>query len=229
MLNALISTPPRQRQRGLSLVEMMVGLAVGLLVVAGATMVVTTQLGDNRRMLLETQLQQDLRASADIITRDLRRAGAWTDTARISLWTPAAAPQANPYTAASPASGVTATEVSYNYYRNASSPTLYGFRLNDGGVVQSLMGNAWQDLTDARVMTVTAFNVTARDGPAQQTPCPKVCPGLPLPATACWPTVTVRDFVIDITAQSVVDPAVQRSLSTSVRVRNDIVAGACPP
>jgi type IV pilus assembly protein PilW len=231
MLNACARTLSLRRQRGLSLVEMMVGLAVGLLVVAGATMVVTTQLGDNRRLLLETQLQQDLRASADIITRDLRRAGAFglDSTARSTLWVPTAAPASNPYTGATPASGVTATEVSYNYYRNAGSPTAYGFRLNEDGVVQSLMGNFFQDLTDARVMTVTAFNVTTRDGPAQQTPCPKLCPGLALPATACWPTVTVRDFIIDITAQSVVDPAVQRSLSTSVRVRNDIVTGACPP
>jgi type IV pilus assembly protein PilW len=227
MLTTLRMASPRGRQHGVSLVEMMVGLAVGLLVVAGATMVVTTQLGDNRRLMLETQLQQDLRASADIITRDLRRAGAWTDTARISLWSAGVAPTANPYTATTPASGVTASQVNYGYFRTAGAPTVYGFRLNNG-VLQSLLGGTWQDLTDARVMTVTSFDVTARDGPAQQTPCPNLCPGLPLPATACWPAVTVRDFVIDITGQSVVDPAVQRSLSTSVRVRNDVVTGACP-
>jgi prepilin-type N-terminal cleavage/methylation domain-containing protein len=227
MLMMLPKPSARGSQRGLSLVEMMVGLAVGLLVVAGATMVVTTQLGDNRRLMLETQLQQDLRASADIITRDLRRAGAWTDTARISLWTPAGPPTANPYTVATPASGVTASEVSYGYYRNASSPTDYGFKL-EGGVLKSLLGGTWQDLTDVRVMTVTTFNVTARDGPAQQTPCPKPCDPPAPTATSCWPTVTVRDFVINIAAQSVADPAVRRSLSTSVRVRNDVVTGACP-
>lgn len=228
MLNVSRSSLSRYRQRGLSLVEMMVGLAVGLLVVAGATMVVTTQLGDNRRLLLETQLQQDLRASADIITRDLRRAGAWTDTARTSLWSATAAPQVNPFTATAPASGETASQVDYRYSRQGSTSTTYGFRLNEHGVLQSLLGTTWQDLTDARVLTVTTFDVTARDGPAQQTPCPNLCPGLPAPATACWPTVTVREFVVDITAQSVADPAVQRSLSTAVRVRNDVVNGACP-
>ena len=227
MLKTLRPALARHRQRGLSLVEMMVGLAVGLLVVAGATMVVTTQLGDNRRLMLETQLQQDLRASADVITRDLRRAGAWTDSASTSLWSATAAPASNPYTAATPASGVTASQVTYGYFRASGSPTAYGFRLSSG-VLQTLLAGTWQDLTDVRVMTVTAFSVTARDGPAQQTPCPKLCPGLPAPATACWPAVTVRDFVIAITAQSVADPAVQRSLSTSVRVRNDVVTGACP-
>ncbi len=37
------------------------------------------QLSENRRVLLETQVQQDLRAAADIIARDLRRAGRQSD------------------------------------------------------------------------------------------------------------------------------------------------------
>lgn len=57
------------RQRGLSLVELMVGITVGLFVVAAAATLVANQLSDNRRLLLETQVQQDLRATMDIITR----------------------------------------------------------------------------------------------------------------------------------------------------------------
>ena len=62
--------------RGLSLIELMVGIAVGLFIVAAATVLVSGQLGENRRLMLDTQLQQDLRATADIITRELRRANA---------------------------------------------------------------------------------------------------------------------------------------------------------
>ena len=72
-------------QRGLSLVELMVGIAVGLFVVAGAVMVVTTQLGDNRRLLLDAQLQQDLRATLDIVTREVRRAGGVADATALAL------------------------------------------------------------------------------------------------------------------------------------------------
>ena len=63
----------------------MVGVAIGLFVVAAASMLVVTQLSDNRRLTLETQVQQDLRASADIITRELRRAGHW-GKARDGVW-----------------------------------------------------------------------------------------------------------------------------------------------
>ncbi len=214
-----------RKQAGLSLVELMVGMAVGMLVVAGAIMVVTTQLGDNRRLLLETQMQQDLRAAADIITRDLRRAGAWTDTARVGLWSATAAPQSNPYSDVSPDTAA-AGQVDYGYYRNASYPTEYGFRLNNTGVLQSLLGIGWQDLTDAGVMEVTTFTVTPRNGPALQSPCARACAG---GGTACWPTVTVRELDVVIEAKSRIDDAVRRSLRTTVRLRNDLVAGVCPP
>ena len=75
----------QRRQRGLSIVELMVGVAIGLFVVAAASMLVVTQLSDNRRLTLETQVQQDLRATADIITRELRRAGHW-GKARDGVW-----------------------------------------------------------------------------------------------------------------------------------------------
>ena len=81
----LTSTRRRAAQRGLSIVEMMVGVTIGLLVVAGATMVVSTQLLDNRQLMVETQVQQDLRAAADIITRDLRRAG-YTSNPQNGVW-----------------------------------------------------------------------------------------------------------------------------------------------
>jgi len=75
----------RGTQGGLSMVELMVGVAVGLFVVAGATVAVSNQLGDNRRLMLETQIQQDLRATADLIAKDLRRAGYW-GAAEAGVW-----------------------------------------------------------------------------------------------------------------------------------------------
>ena len=75
----MLSCGSRQRsgsQRGLSIVELMVGIAIGLIIVAAASLLMSGQLNENRRLLAETQLQQDLRAASDIITRELRRIGA---------------------------------------------------------------------------------------------------------------------------------------------------------
>jgi type IV pilus assembly protein PilW len=65
----------RRRQFGLSIVELLIGIAVGLFVLAGATMVVSNQIADNKRLLLETQVQQDMRTAMDVIVRDVRRSG----------------------------------------------------------------------------------------------------------------------------------------------------------
>ena len=92
----------RRHSRGLSLVEMMVGIAVGLFIVAGASLVTVNQISDNRRLTLETQVQQDLRAAADLVARDLRRAGYW-GKAQTSMWYEGGPNVVgNPYTAAAP-------------------------------------------------------------------------------------------------------------------------------
>ncbi len=93
----LIMAGKRFSQAGLSLVEMMVGIAVGLIVVAGASLMMTSQVTQNSRLLQETQIQQDLRAAADLMMRDLRRAGFSTNSAN-TVWAPGmAAPASNIY------------------------------------------------------------------------------------------------------------------------------------
>jgi len=217
------------RQRGLSLVELLVGISVGLFVLAGATLLLSTQLGDNRRLLLETQLQQDLRATMDIITRELRRAGVNTDQAVNNVWQPGFAGALNnalaPVTLAEDGS-----EIVYRYRRlGAEGP--YGFRFADGRI-RSLIGGNWQELTDAAVMTVTDFSVVEEEEAVERLPCPKACSADP-DDVSCWPTLTVRTFSVSIEVQSVSEPALRRSQNSRVRVRNDRLgfnngAALCP-
>ncbi len=229
------SSPARQRpgQRGLSLVELMVGLAIGLLVVAGATVVTASQLSDSRRLLVETQMQQDLRAAADIITRELRRSGSWaySNLARDSVWsTVVPVPSINLYTDVTVTSSP-AVEVGYRYYRTAGTTGPFGFKLESGAIKSNIDGTAWQELTDSKVMNVTAFTVTQTDGPPVQLPCPKDCPG---GGEACFPTWTVRELAIVITGQAVADASVVRSIRAVSKLRNDVLTPSaagqvCPP
>jgi prepilin-type N-terminal cleavage/methylation domain-containing protein len=215
-------------QRGLSLVELMVGIAVGLFVVAAAAMLVSIQLNENRRLLLETQMQQDLRATADIITRELRRAGHWPDAAQF-VWIEGAVPPPN-----NPHSELTyePNKVEFEYWRRPTESGPYGFK-QDGSVLRTLLaGGGWQELTDGNTLRITAFSVTPRDHAAPEIllPCPKLCLD---GTTDCWPkrTLTVRELVVDISGEAVVDPAVKRSLRSVVRLRNDQVGPptlACP-
>ena len=71
----------RRAARGLSLVELLVGTAIGLMVAAAAASVVSAGLRENRRVQLEARLMQDLRSTAELVARDLRRAGYWAASA----------------------------------------------------------------------------------------------------------------------------------------------------
>ena len=238
----------RAFMRGLSLVELMVGIAVSLFIVAAAALLTSTQLTENRRLLLETQLQQDLRATVDIVTRELRRSSFWHNA-------PAGVPAPSGGTVAPNAfEAVSVTtsgssEVIYRYWRS-SGAEVFGFRLNNARVVQSCQTDGsealgpcttvpWQDLTDGRTMEVTDFRIDdARAGLSANDdlvtlPCASPCSD---GTASCWPKVGVREFTIQITARSRAFPEVQRTLSSSVRVRNDRVVfsteaaanSACP-
>lgn len=223
----------RASAAGLSLVELMVGVAVGLMVVAGASYVAANQIADNRRLLLETQVQQDLRAAADMVARDLRRAGYW-GAAESGMWRDAATvAAANPYVAVTPDSAGSAVgEVDFTYSRDRSGAEdglvdsdreTFGFKL-DGGVIKMLVGGTWQQLTDPTVLEVTEFSVSAAPQKAEQA-CYRECP---TGGTACWPTIDVRDITIDIKGRAVGDAAVTRSVRERIRLRNDDPTGSCP-
>lgn len=209
-------------QRGLSLVELMVGITVGLFVLAGATLLVSTQLGDNRRLLLETQVQQDLRASMDIMTRELRRAGSSADSAANNVWQPGFT-GAQPNALAAITLAADGKSIVFRYRRGGAEGP-YGFRWDeDGGRIQTQVGAGnWQELTDANVMQVTNFSVVAEDEVVEQLPCARACSVDPTD-TACWPTLTVRTYSLTLAVQSTADPAVQRSQSSRVRLRNDLL------
>jgi prepilin peptidase dependent protein B len=215
------------RQHGLSLVELMVGLALGLIIIAVAITLVVDRVREHRTMLVESRLLQDLRTSAEIITRDLRRAGYWGHATH-AMRGAGAAP--NPYATATPVD--TSTDVvSFQYSRDESendtldSNEQFGFRLRSG-VIQMLMGDgSWQALTDNGTMIVTAFEVVPStrvvvlDGS-----CEKPCAA---GAADCPPVQHVRSFSLKLTARATRDPSTVRSLQSHVRLRNDTIVGRC--
>lgn len=230
-----------RHQRGLSIVELMVGVAVGLFVVAAASMLVATQLSDNRRLTLETQVQQDLRTAADIITRELRRAGHWAK-ARDGVWYPgnAAAVRDNPYAAVAQAEdgstfadGDVSSVVLLSYSRSGAEAAesgaieaaeRLGFRLSNGVIQTQLGEDNWQALTDGNTLNVTDFRLTMNVQPIRLE-CSKPCPG----PGDCRPTLQVRDITLAITGEAAHDSSVRRSLESNVRLRNDaVIAGTCP-
>lgn len=217
-------------QRGLSIVELLVGTVIALFIAAAAATLLASHLRENRALLLEARLMQDLRTAADLVTRDLRRAGYW-GAAVDGVWVAGTnSVSANPYAAMAPATAAS-DAASFRYSRDATengvvdSNEQFGFRLRNGAIELQLGAGNWQALTDTGTLTITQFSVT----PSVQNvslaafctvPCP---PG----ATACPPQQQVRSLALVITGRLVADAAIRRSVRSAVRLRNDAVLGAC--
>jgi len=231
--------------RGLSIVELLVGVAIGLFLLAGASTMLVSSVTSSRSLLAEARVNQNLRAAADLITRDLRRAGFW-ENAMAGTTTTGTASTVNPHATITASPGN--SSITYSLARDfaagrtslAEKNTLaadeqFGFRLT-GGTVQMQVGD-WQAITDPTVVTVTALSITpAETNIDVRDSCSKPCcdtvtatctaPNVASPP-GC-PKLSLRRYDLALTGRSTTDAAVNRTLRTSVRVRNDAPSGACP-
>ncbi len=213
--------PGAWTQRGMSIVELMVGIAVGLMVTAAASLLMSGQLVENRRLVVETQMQQDLRAAVDIMSRELRRAGSNSEVPVLaSIWYPGG-PNAQRNDTADDL-GLATAQINYWYTTTPALAGPFGYK-KDGTVLRTFLGATWQELTDPNIMSVTAFSPTITPeatSAAIVLPCPKLCPD---GTTACWPRLQVRTARLDVEAEAKRDSSVKRAVSGSVRLRNDYV------
>lgn len=244
---------PGTLRRGLSIVELMVGITISLFILAGASLVLTTQLDSNRRLLLEAQVQQDLRTTADMISRDVRRAGYWGNAfcnVQPAAQDAAACPGANPYNDMTPAVAAGAQVVASMEYRRSTDfengrninfedgevdaedgrPREHvGFQFNQAaGTIEYMVGNNnWQTLTDPAVLQITQFTMTVN---SQALPVPCAAMGCQALGPACGGPMTVhsREVTFTIVGRAVHDASVERSLRENVRLRNSIALEQCP-
>lgn len=236
----------KDSQRGMSIIEMLVGVAVGLIVLTGAIKLMSDTLGSNRRLLLETRVNQDLRAAADLIVRDLRRAGYWNNAVSgMFSTTGATAPAPNPYREIK----LESNELKYSFARDGNDTVdtteWAGYRLNEG-VLEFLASRdsaddseQWQPLTDPKVLRVTTLTINPLATPRVvelYTYCACLtrltCVAADFegsgPYVSTRPRMTIRQFDIVVAGEAVHDPAVRREIRQSVRVRNDRLDGNCP-
>lgn len=219
----------RTSSRGVSIVELLVASAIGLVVVAAAGSVVAAHHAAARRVQTEARLMQDMRTAAGLVARDLRRAGHWSAAA--SAVRRGDEPLlANPHAAIAPAtSAASAVALSFSTVDGdltaVDDSDRFGFRLRGGAIEMQLGAGNWQALTDPATLVVTAFRVEPRLEEAElSTFCERPCAA---GSTTCPPRQQVRSFAITVTGRAATDSQVTRSLRGTVRVRNDVVVGSC--
>lgn len=212
------------------MIELLVSTAIALFIVATGTYLLAANVGENRNLLLEARLMQDLRTAADVISRDLRRAGYWAAAADGLQPADASTLVTNPYTAMSSGSAVSDT-VEFRYSRDETENNLvdtneqFGFRLRNAAIEIQLGTGNWQALTDTQTMRVTEFKVApAIQDISLQALCSTDCVA---GSSVCPPHQQVRSFDVVLSGTLAGDARVFRTLRSSVRLRNDPVIGSC--
>jgi prepilin peptidase dependent protein B len=242
----------RSPLRGLSIVEFMVGVVIGLFIVGAATKLFVDYLGSNRSLLLGTRTNQDLRAAADLVVRDLRRAGYWRNAEAGLSTNVAVLPVVNPYRAVSAASGV----LDYSYAKDSNntldSAEQFGIKrevVSGKGVLQLETSlDTWESITDPATLDFPAADgLTITQSANRVVDVYEECPCIfeltctknqfkdPNPDTgatgiyhATRPRLTIREFNVRLKAAASADPSIVREIVETVRVRNDAIDGVCP-
>ena len=130
----------RQHQKGLSLIELMIGLATGLFLLAGVIGIFSMSLKSNSDNLKMTRLNQELRSAMDLMQRELRRTAYW------HLATYAASPAGNMIPSA------TSGSVNLNSVYDDGTTTVDSFSQFSSGAV------GLQVITEGASATITAYN-----------------------------------------------------------------------
>lgn len=221
---------PKRKQAGLSMIELMISITVGLIVVSGVIGMFVSTVTSNAENLKMTRLNQELRMVMDIMSRDVRRAGFRGDGATAT--TP------NPFTTgvdnlAAGTVNVANDCISFTYDKTAldNPPTdvglvhheddKFGYRrdvVSGVGVIRVRRGDGatgcstgeWKDLTDSASIDITLLRFDLN-------------PSAPIAITSGAATSrTIRNVTITLTGQlRNSNPVINRTITETVRVGND--------
>jgi prepilin peptidase dependent protein B len=233
-----------RRNAGFSLVELMVGMVVGLIVagsVLAFTVVTIRSYGENLR---STRLTSDLSSGMDVVVGELRRAGydaqsvgrLFTDNVPSSFSTITASGSCLAYRydrgVGSLGDAPAATEMRA-IRLDATTGTLQ-MDASSSSAGCSGSGGTWVDLTDPKVVNITAFTPTIASVPF----CTVVDERETTPGSGVYVFDRVqgnsREVTVSLTGSLRQDASVSRTIENSTRVRADSIeyitaaATACP-
>lgn len=226
-----------RHQTGVTLMEIMIGLALSLVVTTSMVVLMSNSLGTTTRVIQMTQLSDELRNSISMMTRDLRRANYSANAAYCYANSDCGVDGAANQTALLvPTDQCMSFNLDRNQDGNASTDDAGAFRRSDdggvgfiemwvggSGVVCGEDGDQWLRLTDPNIVDIDVFEITlvnlqdslAEDGGATL-------------------TQNTREVNIRIGGRLRIDendssrPEIRREIEDTIRVRNDFLVRTGP-
>lgn len=201
------------KQWGTSLVELMISMTLGLGSITAMASLVGHGIALNTTLLAKSRLDEEINAVLAVVSYDLKRAGYYAFTNDIvKNPTISSNPFDDSLSVASYLGEPINSCINFAYDRNKngvldSSPSSenYGYRLRGSAVEIRLDGAAcnksgWHDLTDQKVIQVTALKFTIEKNTVQQ--------------------ITQARVNIELQARLKKHPDIARSISTSILIEN---------
>lgn len=160
-----------RRSQGVTLIEMMIALVIGLIVSGAALALVVAVMKSNADTIRATRLTQELRTTAEIIARDLRRARSVSDP----IANVGKTPLLNACNTISPAATASASCVTFGYDCDTATSGSFKAVGLAGGKVRLLTATAGapacpststgtqlsSDVVTINSLTITALNADA--------------------------------------------------------------------
>lgn len=204
------------QQRGLSLIEVLIGLTLSIAVAAAILMIFTNSWNASQQIIVHGKLDRDLYAMTEMIASDVQRAGYWHNATSSNV---------NPFMA----SGVDITAngncLMLSYDSNANNTVedneKLGYLLQNNAIQFRPAGASfptncnpaptdWENLTDPAAVTITAFTATLQSTP--------VTLNAPYAATH---TTMYRRVVITVTGHLTGDNTTSKTITQTIPVYNN--------
>ena len=169
------------RNRGFTLIELMLTLVLGLVVLGGVMGVFISTYRANSQNIKAIRLNEEMRAVMSLVSRDIRRAGA-----RELAWQPSLLGSANPFSTATAwkvsnmtgAAANSCVRLAYSVTNDdgTAAGNRYGYRLNaaGNGVIEtynhtagqwSCNGTGWQSVSDPNIAWIQSLVFTVSTEP----------------------------------------------------------------
>ncbi|MFW9610716.1 MAG: type II secretion system protein J [Fluviibacter sp.] len=210
---------PHRNEAGISLLETLIAMALGLLVLAGVLQLTNQLVAGNTAMIQVTRLEQDTRTVIDIIVQDLRRAGHFPE-AGSELGDMHRFLQNQP----------TAPLIDGEAMRTgkAGASIAYAYRETDGKLIQARFAH------DAKAGTVQMHTGSASAPETITDPAFMVVAALsfqPTLAVANAGSMSVEQTTVEvrIVTRLKSDPTVERQLVDQVVLRNPLLRNSAQP
>jgi prepilin peptidase dependent protein B len=235
-----VRIPRRPWGQGFTLIELMLALVLGLFVIGSGSSLLLGQWDTQRRQVLASRLQQEMRHALELIVRDLMRAGHWHHAGELLPPESTTEVATNPYQDLVP-TDTSASTLAYSYDRSRTvlavqATERYGWRLNantnalemrlSGASLQAGEGDAWQAVSDPQAVRWRALSFRSE---RLQVPAGEACSSAcAASATDCPPQASLRRVTVELEGSAPLDAQLQRRLSATVQLRAPRLQGRCP-